>query len=105
MKALRHRRIRTTWLDARPPHPRGGRRQVRVRVATAGVNPFDSAVIQGHLKDGMEHRFPLVPRDGRFRDDRRLQRLPRAAAAGVVAFPRGLRHHVGYGREEVVQRA
>jgi NADPH2:quinone reductase len=35
--------------------------QVRVRVAVAGLNPFDNAVIQGYLKDVMEHRFPLVP--------------------------------------------
>jgi NADPH2:quinone reductase len=35
--------------------------QVRIRVAAAGLNPFDNAVIQGYLKDQMEHRFPLVP--------------------------------------------
>jgi len=35
--------------------------QVRVRVAAAGLNPFDNAVVQGYLKDRMEHRFPLVP--------------------------------------------
>ncbi|MFL5796384.1 MAG: NADP-dependent oxidoreductase [Actinomycetota bacterium] len=41
------------------PDPAEG--QVRVRVAAAGLNPFDNAVVQGYLKDRMEHRFPLVP--------------------------------------------
>ena len=41
------------------PEPEEG--QVRIRVAAAGLNPFDNAVIQGYLKDSMEHRFPLVP--------------------------------------------
>ena len=41
------------------PQPEDG--QVRVRVAVAGLNPFDNAVVQGFLKDRMEHRFPLVP--------------------------------------------
>ena len=41
------------------PDPAEG--QVRIRVAAAGLNPFDNAVIQGYLKDQMEHRFPLIP--------------------------------------------
>jgi NADPH2:quinone reductase len=41
------------------PEPEEG--QLRLRVATAGLNPFDVAVVQGYLKDQMEHRFPLVP--------------------------------------------
>ena len=41
------------------PEPSAG--QVRIRVAAAGLNPFDVAVIQGHVKDHMEHRFPLIP--------------------------------------------
>jgi NADPH:quinone reductase len=41
------------------PEPVEG--QARVRVAAAGLNPFDNAVVQGLLKDRMEHRFPLVP--------------------------------------------
>jgi NADPH2:quinone reductase len=45
--------------DIEVPDPAEG--EVRIRVAAAGVNPFDSAVIQGYLKDRMEHRFPLVP--------------------------------------------
>jgi len=45
--------------DLPVPEPAEG--QVRVRVAAAGLNPFDNAVIQGYLKDRMEHRFPLVP--------------------------------------------
>jgi len=45
--------------DVPVPEPADG--QVRVRVAAAGLNPFDNAVVQGYLKDRMEHRFPLVP--------------------------------------------
>ena len=41
------------------PEPATG--QVRIRVAAAGLNPFDNAVILGYLKDHMEHRLPLVP--------------------------------------------
>jgi NADPH:quinone reductase-like Zn-dependent oxidoreductase len=33
---------------------------VRVRVAAAGLNPFDASVFQGYLKDRMQHHFPLV---------------------------------------------
>jgi NADPH:quinone reductase-like Zn-dependent oxidoreductase len=43
------------------PVPEPAEGQVRVRVAAAGLNPFDNAVVQGFLKDRMEHRFPLVP--------------------------------------------
>ena len=45
--------------DLPVPEPEDG--QLRLRVAAAGLNPFDVAVIQGHVKDHMEHRFPLVP--------------------------------------------
>jgi NADPH2:quinone reductase len=45
--------------DVGVPEPDEG--QVRIRVAVAGLNPFDNAVVQGYLKDRMEHRFPLVP--------------------------------------------
>ena len=45
--------------DLAAPVPAEG--QVQVRVAVAGVNPFDNAVIAGYLKDRMEHRFPLIP--------------------------------------------
>ena len=45
--------------DIAPPEPTEG--QVGVRVATAGLNPFDNKVLLGYMKDFMEHRFPLVP--------------------------------------------
>jgi NADPH:quinone reductase len=45
--------------DLPVPEPTEG--QLRVRVAAAGLNPFDVAVVQGYVKDHMEHRFPLVP--------------------------------------------
>src|SRR2546428_14196837 len=45
--------------DIPVPEPAAG--HVRVRVSAAGLNPFDNAVLQGYLKDRMEHRFPLVP--------------------------------------------
>ncbi len=45
--------------DLPVPDPEGG--QIRLRVVAAGLNPFDVAVIQGHMKDHMEHRSPLVP--------------------------------------------
>jgi NADPH:quinone reductase len=43
------------------PVPQPAEGQLRVRVAAAGLNPFDSAVVRGFLKDRMEHRFSLVP--------------------------------------------
>lgn len=43
------------------PDPQPAEGQVRVRVAAASLNPFDNAVIQGYVKDHMEHRFPLIP--------------------------------------------
>lgn len=43
------------------PVPEPAKGQLRLRVGTAGLNPFDVAVVKGYLKDHMEHRFPLVP--------------------------------------------
>jgi NADPH:quinone reductase-like Zn-dependent oxidoreductase len=43
------------------PEPEPAEGQVRVRVAAASLNPFDNAVLQGYLKEMMEHRFPLIP--------------------------------------------
>jgi NADPH:quinone reductase len=45
--------------DLPEPEPIEG--QVRVRVAAASLNPFDNFVLQGYLKEKMEHRFPLIP--------------------------------------------
>jgi NADPH:quinone reductase len=41
------------------PEPEPG--QVRVHVRAAGVNPADSGVVNGRMRDMMEHRFPLIP--------------------------------------------
>ena len=43
------------------PDPKPGDGEVRVRVVAASLNPFDNFVIQGYLKDRMEHRFPVIP--------------------------------------------
>jgi NADPH:quinone reductase-like Zn-dependent oxidoreductase len=41
------------------PEPEPAPGQVRIRVEAAGLNPFDAAVVAGHVK--MDHRFPLIP--------------------------------------------
>ena len=43
------------------PDPEPAEKEVRVRVSAASINPFDNFVLQGYVKDRMEHRFPLVP--------------------------------------------
>jgi NADPH:quinone reductase-like Zn-dependent oxidoreductase len=45
--------------DLAVPKPAEG--QLRLRVVAAGLNPFDVAVMQGYMKNHMDHRFPLVP--------------------------------------------
>ena len=46
-------------VDIPVPEPAEG--QIRIRIVAAGLNPFDNAVMQGYMKQYMEHRFPLVP--------------------------------------------
>jgi NADPH2:quinone reductase len=41
------------------PEPEDG--QIRVKVEAAGINPFDNVVLNGIMKDRMEHHFPLIP--------------------------------------------
>src|ERR1700682_998408 len=43
------------------PDPQPAAGHVRVRVRAASLNAFDSFVVQGYMKDRMEHHFPLVP--------------------------------------------
>jgi NADPH:quinone reductase-like Zn-dependent oxidoreductase len=45
--------------DVDEPSPDAG--EVSIRVAAAGLNPFDVAVLRGYMDGRMEHRFPLVP--------------------------------------------
>jgi NADPH:quinone reductase len=43
------------------PDPQPTEGHVRVRIRAASLNAFDGFVVQGYLKDRMEHHFPLVP--------------------------------------------
>jgi NADPH:quinone reductase-like Zn-dependent oxidoreductase len=43
------------------PVPEPGPGEVRIRVEATGTNPVDNAILQGFMKDMLEHRFPLVP--------------------------------------------
>jgi NADPH2:quinone reductase len=43
------------------PDPQPAEGQVRVRIRAASINLFDTFVVQGYMKDRMEHHFPLVP--------------------------------------------
>src|SRR5437870_9030825 len=43
------------------PNPEPGEGEVRVNVGAASINPFDAAVVNGYVKDYMEHRFPVIP--------------------------------------------
>ncbi len=42
-----------------PPEP--GEGDVLVRIKSAGVNPVDVAILQGHMKGALPHEFPLIP--------------------------------------------
>ena len=64
------------------PEPEPAEGQVRVRVAAASLNPFDNFVIQGYMKDRMEHRFPLIPASD-------LSGTVDALGAGVKGFSVG----------------
>ncbi|MFG3340013.1 NADP-dependent oxidoreductase [Glycomyces sp. NPDC048151] len=42
------------------PAPEPGPGEVLVRIAAAGVNPFDWKVVEGAMRGSVEHAFPLV---------------------------------------------
>jgi NADPH:quinone reductase-like Zn-dependent oxidoreductase len=42
------------------PVPEPGPGEVLVRIAAAGVNPFDWKVVEGAMRDSVHHEFPLV---------------------------------------------
>lgn len=42
------------------PEPKPGVDEVKVRVRAASLNGFDTMVLNGYLKESMEHRFPVV---------------------------------------------
>jgi NADPH:quinone reductase len=48
-----------TIRDVAMPDPAPG--EIRIRVEAAGANPVDNAILQGYMKDILEHRFPLIP--------------------------------------------
>ncbi|MDA1359032.1 NADP-dependent oxidoreductase [Glycomyces luteolus] len=59
------RAVVVTDFDTEPslaelPVPEPGPGEVLVRLAAAGVNPFDWKVIEGAMRDSVEHAFPLV---------------------------------------------
>lgn len=43
------------------PKPTAGEGQILVRVRAAGVNPVDSVLVMGGMRQMVEHRLPLVP--------------------------------------------
>lgn len=59
------RAVVVTDFDTEPrlidlPIPEPGSGEVLVRIAAAGVNPFDWKVIDGAMRGSVEHAFPLV---------------------------------------------
>ena len=75
------------------PEPADG--EVRIKVAAGGINPFDTVVLKGALKDRMQHDFPLIPcsdfagtvdaLDDLHPEDVRGKDLPRAHVADADA--------------------
>ncbi|WP_030154731.1 NADP-dependent oxidoreductase [Glycomyces sp. NRRL B-16210] len=59
------RAVVVTDFDTEPriddlPVPEPGPGEVLVRIAAAGVNPFDWKVVEGAMRDAVTHAFPLV---------------------------------------------
>lgn len=59
------RAVVVTDFDTEPrltdlPVPEPGPGEVLVRLAAAGVNPFDWKVVEGAMRDSVRHAFPLV---------------------------------------------
>lgn len=42
-----------------PPEP--AENEVQIRILAAGVNPVDWKICEGHLKERLPHKFPLIP--------------------------------------------
>jgi NADPH:quinone reductase-like Zn-dependent oxidoreductase len=67
-------------MELSDPVPQEG--GVLIRVKAAGVNVFDAWVVQGAMKDAMEHRFPLIP-------GVEASGIVESVGAGVTGFKEG----------------